>query len=386
MALFFTIGIASAQSTTESSRKNLQRMRSSIESTRKRIDALQRRESLTARSLSTVQRQRQEVTRIVRGLENDVRVLQDSVSHLEQAIRSTTTARQRAEAAYGELAFASVKYNAEHRHTDYTEPGDAFILDRATQQMTQHRSAMRSRQDSLSSEQELLNSTSTEQEKLLDARTHESRRLTNTIASRKKELERIRGDKTLLLQELASKRSSANTLSSIIRKQEQNARQADKQRKQRAAAAAKKGSIARNEKNSRSSEGAGFAANSLPWPTQTRALIHGYGVYRNRETGTTLDNPGIDIRSPIGSRMTCVASGVVTSVTWLPGFGSLVIVDHKNGFRTVYANLTSVSVSIGSSVSSGTVIGSSGESLDGPTAHFEVWRGRERQNPLTYLR
>ncbi|MBK7034100.1 MAG: M23 family metallopeptidase [Ignavibacteria bacterium] len=73
-------------------------------------------------------------------------------------------------------------------------------------------------------------------------------------------------------------------------------------------------------------------------------------------------------------------------MTWLSGYGSLVIVDHGNGFRTVYANLATVSVKSGSSVQSGTVVGSSGENIDGKLVHFEVWYGRERQNPLTYLR
>ncbi len=414
VVVFLSIGITSAQSSSDASRKNLQRMRSSIESTRKRINALQRRESSTIRSLSTVQRQREEVSRVVRSLETDLRALQDSVSSLVREIRSTSTARQRAESAYDDLAFAALVYDAEHPDHEYTKPSDAFVLEHVTTQMQRHRTTIRSRQDSLSLEQRLLNSTSSDQERILRERAAEGRQLTNTITSRKKELDRIRGDKTLLLKELASKRASANTLSSIIRRQEQASRLAEARRQREQSAKRRsqsgrskdldrgraksdhtraganhssgEGSSAGVPERSSGGVGNGFRANSLPWPTQSHALIHGYGVYRNRETGTTLDNPGIDIRSPIGTRMTCVAAGVVTSVTWLPGFGSLVIVDHKNGFRTVYANLTSVSVGVGTSVNVGTVIGSSGESIDGPTAHFEVWRGRDRQNPLTYLR
>lgn len=401
VVVFLSIGISSAQSSSDASRKNLQRMRSSIESTRKRIDALQRRESSTMRSLSTVQRQREEVSRVVRSLESDLRALQDSVSTLVQAIRSTSTARQRSESAYNELAFAAVVHDAEHPNHAFTEPSDAFLLEDVTAQLQRHRKRLRSRQDSLSSEQQILNSTSSDQERLLRERAAEGRQLTNTISSRKKELDRIRGDKSLLLKELAAKRASANTLSSMIRRQAEASRLAEARRQKEEAAKRRAQSSRSRERSSGAPErssggvvrgpapgagGSGFSANSLPWPTQSHALIHGYGVYRNRETGTTLDNPGIDIRSPIGARMTSVAAGVVTSVTWLPGFGSLVIVDHKNGFRTVYANLTSVSVGVGTSVNAGTVIGSSGESIDGPTAHFEVWRGRDRQNPLTYLR
>ena len=82
----------------------------------------------------------------------------------------------------------------------------------------------------------------------------------------------------------------------------------------------------------------------------------------------------------------CVAKGQVSTVTWLPGFGSLVIVDHQNGFRTVYANLASVAVGRGSTVSQGTRIGASGSNLDGDLVHFEIWIDGKRINPLTYLR
>lgn len=399
---------SASSASSEATRTNLLRLRASIESTRKRIDALQRQESSTIRSLSSVQRKRQQVNEIVRNLEADLHALQDSVTVLESRIRSTSSARERAESAYSDLAFAAIVHDAERGVTTSSDgPGDEFLVQHATSQMRQHRNRMLNRQDSLSNEQELFVSTSSEHALKLRERAAEERRLAGTISTRQQELERIRGDKSLLLKELAAKRSSANTLTSMIRRQEEISRAREAQRRKeidarkRQEQASAKGQVPGRAKNdhtssadddrasaggSASSAVGGFAANSLPWPTQSRALIHGYGVYKNRETGTTLDNPGLDIRSPIGSRMTCVAAGVVSSVTWLPGFGSLVIVDHGNGFRTVYANLTSASVGVGAAVRAGTVIGSSGESIDGPTAHFEVWRGRERQNPLTYLR
>ena len=81
-----------------------------------------------------------------------------------------------------------------------------------------------------------------------------------------------------------------------------------------------------------------------------------------------------------------LGKGEVSSVTWLPGFGSLVIVDHQNGFRSVYANLATVSVRQGTAVQQGAVVGTSGENIDGALVHFELWYGRDRLNPATYLR
>ena len=73
---------------------------------------------------------------------------------------------------------------------------------------------------------------------------------------------------------------------------------------------------------------------------------------------------------------------------WLPGYGQSVIVNHGQGYYSIYAHLGSSSVSTGSRVSAGQTLGTVGDSgsLKGPCLHFEVRRGREAQNPEVWLR
>jgi murein DD-endopeptidase MepM/ murein hydrolase activator NlpD len=98
-------------------------------------------------------------------------------------------------------------------------------------------------------------------------------------------------------------------------------------------------------------------------------------------------NLGVDIGAPRGSTVVAAEAGTVASVSSLPGYGSIVIVSHGGGLHTVYAELAGVSVSRGAKVSRGSAIGSSGENPElGPIVHFEVWKGRSRQNPLKWLR
>ncbi|MEE9288928.1 MAG: M23 family metallopeptidase, partial [Bacteroidota bacterium] len=81
-----------------------------------------------------------------------------------------------------------------------------------------------------------------------------------------------------------------------------------------------------------------------------------------------------------------VADGDVSRIWWLPSFGSLIIVNHYNGYRTVYAQLSEILVTEEQRVAEGDVIARTGESLSGPSLHFEIWKEREKQNPETWLR
>ncbi len=86
-----------------------------------------------------------------------------------------------------------------------------------------------------------------------------------------------------------------------------------------------------------------------------------------------------------GSPVSAVADGEVAKIFWLPSFGNLIIMNHNNGFRTVYAHLSDILVAEGQTIKEGDLIGESGESLDGPRIHFEIWKEREKQNPELWL-
>jgi len=66
----------------------------------------------------------------------------------------------------------------------------------------------------------------------------------------------------------------------------------------------------------------------------------------------------------------------------------MVVLNHGDGYYTIYSHLSEVNVSSGIEVNSGTVIGRSGEtgSLKGPVLHFEVRKGATPLNPESWLR
>lgn len=96
----------------------------------------------------------------------------------------------------------------------------------------------------------------------------------------------------------------------------------------------------------------------------------------------------VDIGAPKGTPVVAADSGFVIYAGWDDsGYGNLIIIDHGNGYVTLYAHLAEMFVSVGQSVAKGTRIGSVGSTGNstGPHLHFEIrYRGVQR-NPLGFL-
>ncbi|MEA3345895.1 MAG: M23 family metallopeptidase [Chloroflexota bacterium] len=96
----------------------------------------------------------------------------------------------------------------------------------------------------------------------------------------------------------------------------------------------------------------------------------------------------IDIGAPTGTPIVAADSGYVAIAGWSNvGYGSYIVIDHGNGFQTLYAHLSAILVEVGQSVGKGERIGSVGSTghSTGPHLHFEVrYRGVQR-NPFGYL-
>jgi hypothetical protein len=96
----------------------------------------------------------------------------------------------------------------------------------------------------------------------------------------------------------------------------------------------------------------------------------------------------IDIAAATGAPVYAADSGVVVFSGWNgSGYGNVIMIDHLNGYHTLYAHLSSISVSCGSAVFQGSVIGYAGSTGNstGPHLHFEVRYLGGFINPWTVL-
>ena len=126
----------------------------------------------------------------------------------------------------------------------------------------------------------------------------------------------------------------------------------------------------------------------LQWPVDGR-VVGNYGNEAHPKWGTVTFNSGVDIAAPIGTDVRSVARGRVDFVSSDYGsYGQMLILNHGEGYYTLYAHCSAILVSRGDEVNAGAVIARVGDtgSLKGSMLHFEVRKGRSAQNPLEWLR
>lgn len=96
---------------------------------------------------------------------------------------------------------------------------------------------------------------------------------------------------------------------------------------------------------------------------------------------------GIDISNEIGTPIYATADGVIKTTRYEPGYGKYILIDHENGYETIYGHMAGFKVRTGDRVHKGQIIGvmgSTGQST-GPHVHYEVRIGGAKVNPGSFF-
>ena len=128
-----------------------------------------------------------------------------------------------------------------------------------------------------------------------------------------------------------------------------------------------------------------FSTLRIPWPVRGQ-IIRDFGE-EYRGNNTSVISNGIDIAVPENTAVKVVDDGEVVFSDRYGGQGKLIIVDHKNGFFSVYAYNNELLVSRGETVTKGQTIARSGRTGSAAQAslHFEIRRDGRAVDPLIYL-
>ena len=129
----------------------------------------------------------------------------------------------------------------------------------------------------------------------------------------------------------------------------------------------------------------------VSWPIEKGQywISHGYGMRKLRGKPWKL-HAGIDMAAVRGVPVQAAAGGIVIQSGWNGGFGNCITIVHNRKYKTRYAHLRSLRVSVGQKIKRGMVIGTVGNTghalgRNGYHLHFEVHSFGRPINPISVL-
>lgn len=125
----------------------------------------------------------------------------------------------------------------------------------------------------------------------------------------------------------------------------------------------------------------------LPKPLKGR-IVKGFGDYVHPKFKTKLPHPGVDFEAPYGSLVSSIFDGEVVFADWLSGYGYTVIVNHPQGFYSLYSHLDKIDVKKGDILKREQKLGLSGGD---PTKnftgiYFELRQGKTAVDPALWIK
>lgn len=410
IVLLCAIGLSVQLETTAQTReiskreRELQKLRNDINAYEARLRDSEQRERSTLGRLDNLEQQATLIRRLVQKLKDEeqqitkeITLAKSSIAELErqlQFLKSHYAGYVRSVYKNGrvydlELLFSSRSINQMYIRIEYLKK---FSDQRAAdlQRIAQKKNEVERQDDQL---QESL----VEERRLLTEKTKEEQSLKKKTSQRHQVLRKIRKDKKSYRQELSRKTAAVEKIEQIIADLIENETiRLEEARKKREAAAARE--RARQKENLTSAattevpvldiEPTGTFAQRkgrLRWPVSSGVIASRFGNQTHPVLKTVTQNSGVDISIKVGTNVAAVAEGEVSILSFIPGYGNVVILNHYNGFRTVYAHLSEINVVELQKVNEGDIIGKSGDTIAGSLLHFEIWRERQKQNPELWL-
>ncbi len=126
----------------------------------------------------------------------------------------------------------------------------------------------------------------------------------------------------------------------------------------------------------------------LPFPVKGGKVTRTFGRYKTPGMKTYDFHRGVDITAPAGVPFRAVFRGEVKLAKWFKGYGLLMIVDHGQGYHSIYAHASRLLKQPGDKVETGEVLGLVGDtgSFQGPYLYLEVRKNGKPVDPLEWIR
>lgn len=351
--------------------QKIKQQQSKEQATLELLDAYDRKATLLRKLISRLRAEEEELQDTIARTRAELAKLDDQLGFLKKHYANYVRSAYKAGKAYDlELLLSSSSINQFSVRSYY--------LRRFTDQRKRDAEKIARKRDEIEQAQYRLQLQLAEERRLIAEKAEEEDRLATLTAERRAILADIRKDKRMLQREIERQKQAAKDLENVIA----SLIEAERLRKEKRDAEWKERKLPQPPPTLGT-----FAAKrgKLRWPVSEGVVVAKFGNQVHPRLKTVTVNTGIDIQVKAGSPVVSVAEGEVSMILWYPSYGNLLIINHYDGYRTVYTHLSEILVAEGQKVKEGERIGTSGEAIDGPRLHFEVWKDREKQNPEHWL-
>ena len=367
----------------KSQSQKLKEIRKEIDRLNSRISKSQKDERSTIKQIQALDKQIAMITQLKRELQKERKLKESQIGILTETIQTTDKkirimkkrAAQRAVRAYKlgrnrdiDLLLTSGDINQALRRSTYLS-----AINRAEQETLNKLLGMittnRSSQNSLSQRLGEVKRNIREEEQA-------GRQISNRQKTKESQLTSIKKDRKSMQQQVKTKQAAAQKIQGMIQDLE-------KKKQERLRVIARRRGMTMDQAKGEFAKQRG----KLSWPVQG-PLVGKFGPHKHKKLGTITNNPGIDIAAAKGKGVRSVLDGIVVAITWIPGYGNTIIVDHGDSYYTVYAHVDNIQVNINGYVLRDQVVAQVSDtgSLDGARLHFEVWKGKDKEDPLKWLK
>lgn len=389
LLLSFATTLAQSDAEIKKRQQELQKLRNEISAYEKKLSESEKREKLTLDRLDDLEKQATLLRGLVRKLReeerqisNDVVKARGSITDLEeqlQFLKSHYAGYVRSVYKHSrvydlELLFSSSSINQLYIRIEY--------LKRFSEQRAKDLLQILQKKGELEQENNRLQKSLDAERRLIAEKTREEKSLQRKSSDRQQTLKQIRRDKKVYAQELNRRKAAIKEIEKLIA----SLIEEERTRKEREAAARDRDRLGGvpavvPEPIGTFSQKRG----NLRWPVRSGYIASRFGNHVHPVLKTVTENTGIDIAVDVGTDVIAVAEGEVSVIKFIPGYGNVMIMNHYDGYRTVYAHLSDIFVSEQQRVREGEIIARSGDSIAGSMLHFEIWKDRDKHNPETWL-
>lgn len=396
---FFIIEFYPQSEDISQKRSELSSIKTEINNLEKELESKSKAEKKSFEAVENLNKQNYLINKILGQLRTEINKKENEIKIVERKIKQTESEikiLQDNYATYVKAIYKKGQYNELESLFDAASLQQAvmrtYYLQVFAKQREKDLTKLKDKKSELDESKALLKKERNEKLLLAKARDDEKKVLTQKLNERKTALNSIKKNNKELKKVIVAKKEAQKKTEQLIA-----------QLIEREAAANKDQLVSTDksagEKNKIKDENVGYdydlntasfasfaeLKGKMIWPLHKGKVIRKFGENKHKSLNTVTLNYGVDIKADKDKNVRSVGEGVVAAIDWLPGYGNVIIISHKNNYRTVYSHVFEIFVSEGDKVKSGSVLALVDEGIDGYVLHFEIWKGRDKQNPEQWL-